>query len=174
MMHKECSLRALKIMLAPSTLLPCSCATTGMAFDDLLHAELLWVDRLGAYLRSVSQDGEVKAVRVPFYRSVDEERDARSMLTMLAQVRACPVSVELGCKRNSYCRRFLWIPSLNADHPIHPDRANLNFAVTTFSCNNAPLACTGCLGGRAQVHSSATDACPRSGQQLRVLYRTFI
>lgn len=49
--------------------------------------ELLWVDRLGMYLRAVRQDGSApRDLRVPFVRPVGNEREARSALTMMAQV----------------------------------------------------------------------------------------
>ena len=48
--------------------------------------ELLWVDRLGMYLRAVRQDGSAPGdLRVPFVRPVGDEREARSALTMMAQ-----------------------------------------------------------------------------------------
>lgn len=58
----------------------------GASFEDLAYAELLWVDRLGVYLQAVGQDGGAGALRVPFAREIADERDARSALTMMAQV----------------------------------------------------------------------------------------
>ena len=58
----------------------------GVGFEDLYYAELLWVDRLGAYLKAVGQDGSSTTVRVPFAREVDDERGVQSALTMMAQV----------------------------------------------------------------------------------------
>ncbi len=52
------------------------------------YAELLWIDRLGLYARVEAGEhlpGSV-VVRVPFYRPVLDERDARSVLTMASQV----------------------------------------------------------------------------------------
>ena len=43
---------------------------------DMGYAELLWVDHLGLYIRA-ELDGEAKVVRVPFYRPILDERDAR-------------------------------------------------------------------------------------------------
>lgn len=50
------------------------------------YAELLWVDHLGLYVKAASQEGVVRTLRVPFLRSVEDDRDARSVLTMMAQV----------------------------------------------------------------------------------------
>jgi len=58
----------------------------GMGMEDMYYAELLWVDRLGAYFRAVGQGGEQRTLRVPFEREVEDEREARSALTMMAQV----------------------------------------------------------------------------------------
>jgi hypothetical protein len=53
----------------------------------MAHAEMLWVDRLGVHLRAARQDGSPAVdLRVPFVRGVEDERDARSALTMMAQV----------------------------------------------------------------------------------------
>jgi hypothetical protein len=63
-----------------------ACRALGTSFDDMYYAELLWMDRFGAYIKAVGQDGSSTTLRVPFFREVDDERDVRSMLTMLAQV----------------------------------------------------------------------------------------
>lgn len=63
-----------------------ACRALGASFDDMYYAELLWLDRFGAYIKAVGQDGGSTTLRVPFFREVDDERDVRSMLTMLAQV----------------------------------------------------------------------------------------
>ena len=63
-----------------------SSAALQVPFEDLYYSELLWVDRLGAYLRAVAQDGSSETVRVPFAREVDDERGVQSALTMMAQV----------------------------------------------------------------------------------------
>jgi hypothetical protein len=55
-------------------------------FEDLYYSELLWVDRLGAYLKAVGQDGSSKTLRVPFAREVDDDRGVQSALTMMAQL----------------------------------------------------------------------------------------
>lgn len=54
--------------------------------DEMEHAQLLWIDTLGlyAYAKLIRQDGIF--IRVPFLRPVTDERDARSTLTMLAQM----------------------------------------------------------------------------------------
>jgi hypothetical protein len=76
-------------------------AHLGVPLSRMLYAELLWVDRLGVYVRaevaaeggnggSSSEDeasaSEAALVRVPFQRPVLDERDARSALTMAAQI----------------------------------------------------------------------------------------
>eukprot|EP00887_Chlorella_sp_A99_P007645 scaffold20.g7645.t1 len=63
-----------------------SCDLLGEALEDMFYAEMLWVDRGGAYLRAVSQEGDARTMRLPFLHAVDDERDARSQLTMLAQL----------------------------------------------------------------------------------------
>ena len=50
------------------------------------YAELLWVDYLGMYIRTEVNGSEPEVVRVPFYRPVLDERDARSVITMAAQI----------------------------------------------------------------------------------------
>lgn len=54
--------------------------------DEMEHAQLLWIDTLGlyAFTKLIRQEGFV--IRVPFLRPVTDERDARSTLTMLAQI----------------------------------------------------------------------------------------
>ncbi|GAX83272.1 hypothetical protein CEUSTIGMA_g10698.t1 [Chlamydomonas eustigma] len=54
--------------------------------SQMLYAELLWVDRLGLYISCEKEGGESKVVRVPFIRPVLDERDARSAITMAAQI----------------------------------------------------------------------------------------
>ena len=63
----------------------------GKAVADLAWAELLWVDRLGCYLRAAEHGAtEATTLRVRFGRSVEDERETRSLLTMMSQVRpAC-------------------------------------------------------------------------------------
>ncbi len=41
------------------------------------YVELLWVDRLGLYVRTELQGKDMRVIRVPFYRPVLDERDAR-------------------------------------------------------------------------------------------------
>lgn len=57
-----------------------------ISFEDMYYAEMLWVDRLGVYLRAMTQDGINSVMRVMFPREVSEERDVKSALTMMAQV----------------------------------------------------------------------------------------
>ena len=53
----------------------------------MAYAEMLWADRLGIYLRAARQDGSPAIdLRVPFVRAVEDEREARSALTMMSQV----------------------------------------------------------------------------------------
>lgn len=54
--------------------------------SQLRGAELLWVDRLGCYL-TVRTDEAVRGLRVPFGAEALDERDVKSKLTMMAQVR---------------------------------------------------------------------------------------
>uniref|UniRef100_A0A7S0RU71 DUF2470 domain-containing protein n=1 Tax=Chlamydomonas leiostraca TaxID=1034604 RepID=A0A7S0RU71_9CHLO len=55
---------------------------------EMSYAELLWVDRLGMWVRveAAGHGDGPHVVRVPFYRSVLDERDARSVITMAAQL----------------------------------------------------------------------------------------
>mmetsp|Transcript_22362 Transcript_22362/g.48873 ORF Transcript_22362/g.48873 Transcript_22362/m.48873 type:complete len:294 (-) Transcript_22362:94-975(-) len=53
---------------------------------EMTYAELLWVDRLGMYVRSEVTGREPEVVRVPFYRAVLDERDVRSVITMASQI----------------------------------------------------------------------------------------
>jgi hypothetical protein len=79
-------------------------AHLGVPLARMAYAELLWVDRLGVYVRAemaaeegegeassseaaaTAEGGEMTLVRVPFQRPVLDERDARSALTMAAQI----------------------------------------------------------------------------------------
>lgn len=54
--------------------------------SEMLYTELLWVDRLGMYVRTEVEGKQPAVVRVPFYRAVLDERDARSVITMAAQI----------------------------------------------------------------------------------------
>jgi len=58
----------------------------GVPLEDMLYAELVWVDRLGMYVRTEVEGHDEAVVRVPFYRPVIDERDARSVITMAAQI----------------------------------------------------------------------------------------
>eukprot|EP00250_Pteridium_aquilinum_P003355 c13668_g1_i1 orf=264-1265(-) len=50
------------------------------------EARLSWVDRLGFDMRVLTTSHELVEVRIPFSREVLDERDARSSLTMMAQI----------------------------------------------------------------------------------------
>jgi hypothetical protein len=52
----------------------------------MLYAELLWVDRLGMYVRAEVLGRQPAVVRVPFHRAVLDERDARSVVTMASHI----------------------------------------------------------------------------------------
>ncbi|MEW5298625.1 MAG: hypothetical protein WDW36_001722 [Sanguina aurantia] len=67
---------------------------------EMSYAELLWVDRLGMYVRIELSDSSLapQVIRVPFYRPVLDERDARSVITMAAQIawerdRSLPINI---------------------------------------------------------------------------------
>lgn len=53
---------------------------------QMQYAELLWLDRLGMYIRCELLGREPQIVRVPFMRPVIDDRDARSVITMAAQL----------------------------------------------------------------------------------------
>eukprot|EP00877_Chromochloris_zofingiensis_P006534 jgi/Chrzof1/2133/Cz11g03230.t1_PGR7[v5.2] len=53
---------------------------------EMQYAELLWLDRLGMYIRCELLGREPQIVRVPFMRPVIDDRDARSVITMAAQL----------------------------------------------------------------------------------------
>ena len=50
------------------------------------YAELLWLDRLGMYVRTEVVGRQPTVLRIPFYRAVLDERDARSVITMSSQM----------------------------------------------------------------------------------------
>ncbi|KAK9806842.1 hypothetical protein WJX72_004618 [[Myrmecia] bisecta] len=58
----------------------------GRRLEDLAGAELLWVDKLGIYMWVKVAREEGRVIRVQFQRAVQDERDARSVLTMLGQL----------------------------------------------------------------------------------------
>lgn len=58
----------------------------GVPLEEMVYAELLWMDRLGLYIRSEASGRLPEVVRVPFYRPVIDERDVRSVVTMAAQL----------------------------------------------------------------------------------------
>mmetsp|Transcript_11066 Transcript_11066/g.26230 ORF Transcript_11066/g.26230 Transcript_11066/m.26230 type:complete len:335 (+) Transcript_11066:122-1126(+) len=53
--------------------------------DDVESAELLWVDRLGVYILANVKDQD-RILRVNFAHEATDERDAKSSLTMMAQI----------------------------------------------------------------------------------------
>lgn len=58
----------------------------GVPLSDMQYCELLWLDHLGMYVRAEAQGkDDTLVVRVPFYRPVLDDRDARSVITMAAQ-----------------------------------------------------------------------------------------
>lgn len=58
----------------------------GVPLVEMSYAELLWVDRLGMYVRAEVFGRSATVVRIPFYRAVLDERDARSVVTMASHI----------------------------------------------------------------------------------------
>jgi putative heme iron utilization protein len=59
----------------------------GVSMDDVYFGEMAWIDKKGVYMRASLSNGEkLETIRVDFDRDVIDERDARSALTMIAQV----------------------------------------------------------------------------------------
>ncbi|KAG2440246.1 hypothetical protein HXX76_004358 [Chlamydomonas incerta] len=59
----------------------------GVPLTEMSYAELMWVDQLGMYIATEVAGREApEVVRVPFYRPVLDERDARSVITMASQI----------------------------------------------------------------------------------------
>ena len=54
--------------------------------ESMYVAELLWIDTLGVFVRVAGAGKPESVVRVQFHRAVSDYRDARSVLTLLAQV----------------------------------------------------------------------------------------
>lgn len=50
----------------------------------MVYAELSWVDRLGFYISYETIHSKNNVLRIAFPRPVEEDRDARSLLTMMA------------------------------------------------------------------------------------------
>lgn len=46
----------------------------------------MWIDRLGMYIDYYTVSGEHSTLRVAFPRVVEDDRDARSIITMTAQL----------------------------------------------------------------------------------------
>jgi hypothetical protein len=54
---------------------------------QLEEASMTWVDRLGFDLRVLTREPQnILEIRIPFPREVTDERDARSTLTIMAQI----------------------------------------------------------------------------------------
>ncbi|KAG6549799.1 hypothetical protein Mapa_008780 [Marchantia paleacea] len=53
---------------------------------EVEEVSMTWVDRLGFDLRVLTKSREMLEIRIPFVREVTDERDARSSLTMMAQI----------------------------------------------------------------------------------------
>lgn len=71
----------------PEDVLRIGAFATGTAIEQTYAAQLIWVDQLGLYLSVVtSEDATPKAARVTFQRPVQDYRDAKSVLTLLAQI----------------------------------------------------------------------------------------
>ena len=49
----------------------------GLTAVQMSYAELLWLDYLGLYVRVEAEGIPSGVVRVPFYRPVTDDRDAR-------------------------------------------------------------------------------------------------
>eukprot|EP00850_Spirogloea_muscicola_P009085 SM000050S17010 [mRNA] locus=s50:324007:325418:- [translate_table: standard] len=59
----------------------------GLEDADVEEASMTWVDRLGIDMQVLLRDSQkIQEVRVPFMREVTDDRDARSVLTMMAQL----------------------------------------------------------------------------------------
>eukprot|EP00878_Enallax_costatus_P011016 GHUV01011506.1.p1 GENE.GHUV01011506.1~~GHUV01011506.1.p1 ORF type:complete len:257 (+),score=75.14 GHUV01011506.1:766-1536(+) len=58
----------------------------GVPVVEMSYAEMLWVDRLGMYVRAEVFGRSAQVVRIPFYRPVLDERDARSVVTMASHI----------------------------------------------------------------------------------------
>ena len=72
----------------PEDMLRIGAFAVGSPIEQTYATELLWIDKQGIYL-SVEADvhaGQPVVARVTFHRPVLDERDARSVLTLLAQV----------------------------------------------------------------------------------------
>ncbi|KAI5056618.1 hypothetical protein GOP47_0028436 [Adiantum capillus-veneris] len=62
------------------------CKVYGHLDLSVEEARLSWVDRLGFDMRVLTSSQDLVEVRIPFSREVVDERDARSSLTMMAQI----------------------------------------------------------------------------------------
>ena len=58
----------------------------GVEMDDVYVAEMAWIDKKGVYLKAGVAGAPVQTLRVEFEREIIDERDARSALTMMAQI----------------------------------------------------------------------------------------
>lgn len=83
-------------MLLISPTHPLRAERLGCKFEEIASANLLWLDSSGFYLgvrQALAADDTI--LRIPFARPVQEGRDAKSALTMMAQVRVW------GCMRRA-------------------------------------------------------------------------
>lgn len=65
---------------------PCPALACRTRLPQMSYAELLWLDARGLYVRAEALGRPPAVVRVPFYRPVLDERDARSVLTMASHI----------------------------------------------------------------------------------------
>eukprot|EP00884_Botryococcus_braunii_P008258 jgi/Botrbrau1/17433/Bobra.0054s0025.1 len=84
---RECAARCVESFNQDRTLDVARIAglAAGTSIDALLAAELLWIDSKGIYVWAASHSSDGQVFRVGFQREVDNERDVRSTITMLAQ-----------------------------------------------------------------------------------------
>lgn len=60
-------------------------SAVGVRMSQIRGAELMWVDRLGCYLTVTTEDA-VQGIRVAFTSPALDERDAKSKITLMAQI----------------------------------------------------------------------------------------
>ncbi|KAL3701672.1 hypothetical protein R1sor_019694 [Riccia sorocarpa] len=58
----------------------------GLKQAEVEEVSMTWVDRLGFDLHVLTKNRQMLEIRIPFMREVADERDARSSLTMMAQI----------------------------------------------------------------------------------------
>jgi len=59
---------------------------SGVPLIEMTYAELAWVDRFGFYISYSTINSHNNTLRIPFPREAEEDRDARSLLTMTAHL----------------------------------------------------------------------------------------